>query len=94
MVQSLKLTLPGKKNIKQGLAAGCHEVDGGVSTAVNFTNSGQLLGNYAVEVAGLNGNFVVSKSGILPWLWPVAVGAFVLGITLAVALALARGRKT
>ena len=57
---------------------------GGVSKEVTFKTSGQLPGNYTVSVAGLNGNFTISKSVIPSWLWPVSVGAFVLGIILAV----------
>jgi hypothetical protein len=67
---------------------------GGVSTVVTFTTSSQLTGKYAVGVAGLNGNFIVSKSATPGWFWLIAVGAFVVGIILAVGFVLLRKNKT
>jgi hypothetical protein len=67
---------------------------GGVSTVVTFTTSNQLAGKYTVTIAGLNGDFTVSKNATPGWFWLVAAGAFVLGIILAVGLVLLRERKT
>jgi uncharacterized protein YfaS (alpha-2-macroglobulin family) len=66
---------------------------GGVSTAVTFTTSSQLTGNYAVDVAGLSGSFIVSNSKSAPWYWPVIVGVTVLGIILGVLIGIRRYSK-
>jgi hypothetical protein len=65
---------------------------GGVSTVVIFTTSSKLAENYVVEVAGLNGNFTVSESGMPNWFWVSVIGALVLGIILVVGFALLRKR--
>jgi len=67
-------------------------IPGGGNTAVTFTTSSNLPGNYKVQVAGLNGNFDVAKSTISAWFWLVALGGFVLGAALSV-LFLVRRRR-
>jgi hypothetical protein len=67
---------------------------GGVSTMVTFTTSGKLGGNYAIGLAGLNGNFTVSESETPNWVWVSAVGAFIIGTILAVGFVMLRKGKT
>jgi hypothetical protein len=67
---------------------------GGVSTVVTFTTSGKLGGNYAISLAGLNGNFTVSESETPNWVWVSAVGAFIIGTILAVGFVMLRKGKT
>jgi hypothetical protein len=67
-------------------------LDGGVSNVVTFSTSSNVSGNYLVEVAGLDGNFTVLKNATSMWFWPVAAGAFVLGIIIVVVLMLLRNK--
>ena len=67
---------------------------GGESTVVTFTTSSNLIGKYSCEVAGLYGNFTVSKSVTPGWVWPSSIGAFILGIVMAVGFVLLRKTKT
>jgi hypothetical protein len=67
---------------------------GGESTVVTFTTNSTSIGKYTIGIAGLNGNFTVSKSTTPGWLWPSAIGAFTLGIILAVGFGLLRKAKT
>ena len=66
---------------------------GGHSTVVTFTNSSKLEGNYNVDVAGLSGNFTISKNLILPWFWPGVAGGLILGVILGVLVGLLKFRK-
>ena len=67
---------------------------GGESTVVTFTTNSTSIGKYTIGLAGLNGNFTVSKSTTAGWLWPSAIGAFTLGIILAVGFGLLTKAKT
>ena len=67
---------------------------GGENNTVTFTTSGNLPGNYAVDVAGLNGNFTVTTSTITPWFWLVVMGVIVLaGVMLGWLIILLRRKK-
>jgi hypothetical protein len=59
-------------------------VDGGKSTIVTFNTRSNLSGTFFVAVAGLDGNFTVTKSVTPPWLWAVAVIGFVIGVIAAI----------
>ena len=59
-------------------------VDGGKSTVVTFNTRSNLSGTFFVAVAGLDGNFTVTKSVTPPWLWAVAVIGFVIGVIAAI----------
>jgi len=66
----------------------------GGSNTVTFTTSRNLPGNYAVDVAGLNGNFTVTPSTITPWFWVVVMGVIVLvGVMLGWFFILLRRKK-
>jgi hypothetical protein len=67
---------------------------GGESNSVTFTTSGNLPGNYAVDVAGLNGNFTVTKRTFTPWFWLAVMGFIVLvGVMLGWLIILLRRKK-
>jgi hypothetical protein len=66
---------------------------GGESKIVTFTTSRNSSGNYQVEVAGLNGNFIVSKNFIPPWFWPGVTGLIILGLILGLGIGLWRHNK-
>ena len=68
-------------------------LDGGTSTVVTFTTSGIADGKYTVQVAGLKGNFIVSKIINPTLFWAGAIGVFLLGLTLAVIMILLRKTK-
>jgi hypothetical protein len=67
---------------------------GGDSTVITFSTYENSPGNYNVEVAGLKGNFTVSKNIILSLLWPVSVGVFLLAAALTLIFLLTRHRQT
>jgi hypothetical protein len=67
---------------------------GGASTVVTFTTSGIASGKYTVQVAGLSGNFVISKSISPTLFWIAAIDAFLLGIILAMVFVIMRKRNT
>jgi hypothetical protein len=69
-------------------------IDGGLSKVVTFNASRSMSGNYLVEVAGLNGNFSVSKSITPLWFWLTGVAAFLLGMALAVIFIILRNKKS
>ena len=69
-------------------------LDGGTSTVVTFTTSGTTSGKYIVQVAGLNGNFVVSKNISPTLFWISAIDAFLLGIILTMVFVILQKRKT
>ena len=69
-------------------------IDGGLSKVVTFNANRSVSGNYLVEVAGLNGNFSVSKSITPVWFWLIGVGAFLLGVALAVIFIMLRNKKS
>jgi hypothetical protein len=66
---------------------------GGASTVITFTTSGIASGKYTVQVAGLSGNFVVSKNISPTLFWVSAVDAFLLGIILAMVFVIMRKRN-
>jgi hypothetical protein len=69
-------------------------LDGGTSTVVTFTTNGITSGKYTVQVAGLNGNFVVSKNISPTLFWISAIDAFLLGIILTMVFVILQKRKT
>ncbi|MGB8828773.1 MAG: hypothetical protein WCC72_05045 [Dehalococcoidales bacterium] len=68
-------------------------LDGGVSTVVTFSASVISSGNFSVQVAGLSGNFIVTKSIVWQWLWLTIVVILLLGVMLVIVLILLRNRK-
>ena len=67
-------------------------LDGGTSTVVTFTTSGSTSGKYTVQVAGLNGNFSVSKNISSTLFWIAAIDAFLLGLILAMVFVILQKR--
>jgi hypothetical protein len=69
-------------------------IDDGLSKVVTFNANRSVSGNYLVEVAGLNGNFSVSKNITPLWFWLIGAGAFLLGVALAVIFIMLRNKKS
>jgi hypothetical protein len=69
-------------------------LDRGASTVVIFTTNGIANGKYTVQVAGLNGNFSVSKNMSPTLFWVITIDAFLLVIILVIGLVLWRKRAS
>jgi CARDB len=65
----------------------------GSGTVVTFTTIGKAAGNYDVAVAGLDGNFTVSKSATPLWFWLSAAAAFIMGVVLTAAFVFIKYRN-
>ena len=67
-------------------------IAGGLSTVVIFSASAKSSGNFLVQVAGLNGNFTVTKNTNPLWFW---LGTdIVLAVIIISGVVLIRNRKT
>ena len=69
-------------------------IDGGASSVVTFNTQSNISGTFYVAVAGLNGNFTVTKSVTPTWLWAVAGIAFVVGFIAAIIFVLIRNKNS
>jgi len=63
----------------------------GGSTTVYFNTSRRAPGNYEIEVAELLGHLTVTKQAAPPWFW--LVGAFLLGVIIAIVVLTSMSRK-